>query len=127
MNSVQSGFYNVQQMIYTTRYPNVKLILGCPEFKHRGPKMNMKVNKDIEPKSVTYEIIVFPPCLDTVGHRRQVTVNRLPRWRRVKIRLHVRPLLTLLRGMDRCYFWHGIRYWIGLTCDAVMVGHCASK
>ena len=33
----------------------------------------------------------------TVGHRRQVTaVTRLPRWRRRKTRLHVRPLLTML-------------------------------
>ena len=64
----------------------------------------------------------------TVGHRRQVTaVTRLPRWRRRKTRLQVRPLLTMLQDMDSCNFWHANRYWIALTCDTVIFGHHASE
>ena len=64
----------------------------------------------------------------TVGHRRRVTaVTRLPRWRRRKTRLQVRPHLTMLQDMDRCDFLHATRYWIGLTCDIVMFGNHASK
>ena len=55
-----------------------------------------------------------------MGHRRQVTaVTRLPRWRRQKTRLLGRTLLTMLWGVDRCDFWHAIRYWIKLACRLV--------
>ena len=64
----------------------------------------------------------------TVGHRRQVTaVTRLPRWRRRKPRLEVRPPLIMLRDMDRCDFWHANRNCIWLTCYTVMFGHYASE
>ena len=66
--------------------------------------------------------------ITTVGHRRQVTaVTRLPRWRRRKTRLQVRPLFTMLQGMDRCYFWHANIYRIGLTCGTGLSGHRAPK
>ena len=42
----------------------------------------------------------------TVGHRRGVTAfTRLPRWRRRKTRLQVRPHFTMLQGMGCCNFW----------------------
>ena len=64
----------------------------------------------------------------TVGHRRRVTaVTRLPRWRRRKTPLQVRPFSTMLQDMDRCDFLHANSYWIGLTCYTIMFGHYASE
>ena len=37
-------------------------------------------------------------------------ITRLPKWRRRKIRLQGRALLTLLWGVDCCHFWHASRY-----------------
>ena len=75
--------------------------------------------------------VYCPPGLTKVVLWRDIPgyfppVTRLPRWRRRKTRLQVRPLLTMLQGMDRCDFWHANRYWIGLTCDTEMAGHRAS-
>ena len=68
------------------------------------------------------------PPLATLGHRRRVTaVTRLPRWRRWKTRLQVRPLLTMLQDMDRCDILHASIYWIGLTFYILMFGHHASE
>ena len=69
----------------------------------------------------------YVTCVVTVGHRRRVTaVTRLPRWRRRKTRLQVRPHLTMLQDMDRCNFLHATRYWIGRTCGTGISGHRAS-
>ena len=63
-----------------------------------------------------------------MGHRRQVTaVTRLPRWRRRKTRLQVKPLLTMLQDMGRSDFLHAKRYGIELTCDTLIVDHHASE
>ena len=50
-----------------------------------------------------------------------------PKIATMETRLQVRPLLTVLQDMDRCDFWHVNRYWIGLTCGTVMLGHHASE
>ena len=69
----------------------------------------------------------YVTCVVTVGYSRRVTaVTRLPRWRRRKTRLQVRPHLTMLQDMDRCEFLHATRYWIGRTCGTGISGHRAS-
>ena len=62
----------------------------------------------------------------TVGHRRRVTaVTCLPRWRRRKTRLQVRPLLPYYRAWIFAIF--GMRYRIYLTRHKIMGGHPAPE
>ena len=39
-----------------------------PRVETRGPKMKRKVNKDVKPRSVADEFIVFPSCRNGLAY-----------------------------------------------------------
>ena len=120
------------QIITTQNLVAIKEVRHAGQSNHKCTAVSSRTGPvawcDHESSTGVKFLRALHSAIFTVGHRRQVTaVTRLPRWRRQKTRLQVRPLLTMLQDMDRCDFLHANRYWIGLTCDAVMFDPHASE